>query len=174
MSRVRSREAAATGRRRVSVLLGAAAVMLLLVLPALADAQRGRTPTPSADELWQDYPLHEQPSEAGRPVAPAAKATPRPAAPAGGGTAHRGRSLMDWVLIGLLIVVVIVAVAIMVSPATQDARDQPEDAAPRPRPADRAPGVVPPDPHRPWTAEVEWRPAGSGARFRALARAPEG
>jgi hypothetical protein len=39
---------------------------------------------------------------------------------------------------------------------------------------DASAAALPPAPHRAWTAEIEWRPAGDGARFRIVARAADG
>src|SRR5215217_4764432 len=171
------------GRRRlVSVALGVAAVLLVLVLPTAAGAQRSRTPTPDAGELWQDYPLHEEPgSQAARQTPPTATATPRasPAADAEEST-DTGTSTMVLLLVGLSVLVVMIAFETKVATRTTGSPDLPEttDSSPRApmgaRPAAAAPIGTPPDPGQAWTAEIEWRPTGSAACFRALARTTDG
>jgi hypothetical protein len=71
---------------------------------------------------------------------------------------------------------VIVAMVVMLNPATRASGSEAAASAVTVDPgrAGSEPGVVPPDPRREWTAEVEWRPTGRDTRFRALARRPDG
>lgn len=129
--------------------------LIALAFPlSTASAQDG-TPTPSAKELWQSYPLDPSPAPAAKPGAAASPARSAPA-PRQSGTP----------VVPLLLLGVALALGALAVPELRRRRAQPPQPAPaRPR------GLLPPNPQRGWTASIEWREAEAEARFCVLARA---
>jgi hypothetical protein len=167
--------------RTVAVSPRAATVWLLALVaflsvaadPALAQK---RTPTPSAGELWQEYPLNgnasptpeASPTAAASPT-PAPSATPAHKAPA---PATPASSDDNGPATGVLIFLALDALALLaLAGFILDRRRRPRGrrAAPRLQRAS-APLRPPPDPDRSWVAEVEWRSAGDEAHFCVVAR----
>jgi hypothetical protein len=154
--------ALAASRRAVALALLGFAV---LVAPA-ARAQDG-TPTPSAGELWQDYPLDQDatptpdatPSLAGARTVAASPTpdTPRRQAVSTRGWGGRGIALLLMVLAAAIALVTLAVVLL----GSRTRRRIPAPA--------RAPSL-PPDPERSWIAEIEWRAYGDIARFAVVAR----
>jgi hypothetical protein len=168
-------------------------VGVVMVAPATAIAQE-RSPTPSAEQLWREYPLHPgqeptpTPAESRPASAPAARAEddgtpvmwPAAALAALLGAAGvlvlrrrggRRRALSPPDLAGPLIPAAFATA--MVPPRshrprrlTNLAMDETRSSGNGGNGAD----MRPPDPARSWTAEVEWRQEGGRARFAVIAR----
>ena len=169
--------------------------IVLLAVAAPAHAQDA-TPAPSAQELWQDYPLDQGQPAPRQSAAPSpARAASRPAAAATAGS--------DPMLVAVLAAAAFVAaggavlllrrrrsrsrgfavplaaaprLALAGPPAGSDrllfsraSHDRQQPAA-RTEPPLRGPGVRPPDPERRWTAEIQWSRSGEVARFCVIAR----
>lgn len=167
-------------------LLVLVASLVLAGLPATAVGQQQRR-TPSADELWRSYPLHEgasrpaRPSNASRAVAP----TRRDAAPEQPADGSPAAEVL--VVLGLAAGVVTLAWARRRRASRSDAT-APAHSSPAPdaagaetraargaAPPARVSGSwLPPDPARVWSARIEWGHAGAESRFRVLAEPDEG
>ena len=143
--------------------LALALLVLVSLLPPQPAVAQNRTPTPSAEELWEAYPLHPRPTpHAASPVrASAPRPAERPAAPA--------RRTVPAALLGLLGVVI--AAGLLALPELRRRRSRPPPPALEPA---RDPVASPPDPHRPWIATIEWRAAGAQPRFCVCARGERG
>jgi hypothetical protein len=125
-------------------------VLACLALPLRPAVAQNRTPTPSAEELWDTYPLH--PRATPTPVTAVRTSAPQPAERS---VPHTGSSV-PGVLLGLLgVVLALVALAL-------------------PERRRRRSAAAPPDPQRSWTATIEWREAGEQARFCVCARGERG
>jgi hypothetical protein len=176
-------------------------VVLALAAPAAAQAQ-DRTPTPSAHELWRDYPLRQ--AEA----TPQRTATSSPARSVSRPPAATVAADSDPALLAVLAAAALVAAgagvllvrrhrsraqAFAVPLATaprlalagpsagspqllfsRAAHDQAPHEAPPSEPPPPRPGVRPPDPDRRWTAEIQWARSGDSARFCVAARDEQG
>lgn len=165
-----------------------------MVAPPVAAAQH-RSPTPSAEELWNTYPLQQTPEPDVTPDASARPAGARPTAArqssetgtplpligaagllialAGGLAVVRVRSRQPaphgrW---AAPLLPAAAAVAMVPSQRARSPRITALADGPPPSSGDRPhEGVRPPDPRRAWTAEVEW----SASRFAVVAREHEG
>ena len=175
--------------------------ILLLSVAAPARAQE-HTPTPSARELWRDYPLAQE-----RP-APRSSEKPARAGSATRTAAATDAADPDSVRVALLVAAALAAAgagavllvrrrrgrseAFAVPLATaprlalagpradsdrllfsRASHDRPQRAA-RSEPPEQTPGVRPPDPDRSWTAEIQWARSGDSARFCVVARDEQG
>ncbi len=152
------------------------ACALVGTAPPTVQAQRER---PSAQELWEDYPLHRE-AEGGDEGVPeagkarsAAQLPEATAAPVQEKTLPRSaRSDGDGpdalLLLGS-------AAAVVGWGAWLKARrrrgDEEDSAAPARGSAFEA--LQPPDPGAPWFAEVEWHQGSEGTWFRAIAQSPQ-
>lgn len=190
---------------RLLGVVGCAVLGAAAMLPAAALAQRA---APSAEQLWNEYPLQQGSQGDGANLAAASptaapSATPQPA-PLPARPAERGS---PWVLL-LIAAAFAAASGPFVLPALRRRRERrsrpahPASATPagasrrpneeglatpsNPSSLGSAPGATvtsasgqattsrPPDPRRPWAAEIEWCEAGGEWRFRVLARTPGG
>ena len=184
---------------RAAHLLTLAVVLLAVAAPAHA---QDRTPTPSAQELWRDYPLAQETPAPERSAAPSpARAASRTAVADGSGS--------DPIVVAVPAIAALIAAAVggvlvvrrrrdrspaialplatgprlalAGPPAASDrilfsraARDRPQPAArDEATPHERA-GLRPPDPDSRWTAEIQWTRSGDTARFCVVARDERG
>jgi hypothetical protein len=133
------------------------------------------TPTPTARELWNTYPLRPAPS-------PASRGTPAPQRRVDA-TAARSRDGDSPLLpVAAAVLVALGALAVMGTRRRRTDADAPAvvkpAAAPRVRErkrllgADPSPGA-PPDPRRTWEAAIDWVATSGSARFAAVARVPD-
>jgi hypothetical protein len=154
------------------------AAVLLVAQPASAQKH---TPTPSADELWQEYPLDDGSSAGVQPSAtPQAAASPRPTASPGrtAAPATTTESDDDSTSLAVLLCLIADAIALLAFGAVLRRRRRAERATTLAGPGqpaarrERKPVHLrpPPDPERAWVAEIEWRSAGGEARFCVVAR----
>jgi len=175
--------------------------MLMLVVAAPAHAQDG-TPTPSAQELWRDYPLRQGEPARQRSVT----ASPTRAASRSIAVAEPADS--DPVLVASLAAALLVAASVGAVVLVRRRRSRsaafavPLAAAPQlalagppagshrllfsraahdrsqraehNEPPERRAGVRPPDPDRLWTAEIQWARSEDTARFCVVARDEQG
>jgi hypothetical protein len=157
---------------------------LALGCPQAAVAQAPDA-TPSARELWHNYPLHATPEPRGAEVTPAraaSSASPAPAQPAR--MSRAGLRTAVAAVLAILAFAVGFALAVRyprhraeqpATPPAPSARNGPE---PPPPPAARAatsrPTLEPPARGRAWTAEIEWHARAGEGRFLAVARAADG
>jgi hypothetical protein len=174
------------------------AIVLLVAAPA--HAQDG-TPTPSARELWRDYPLRQAEATPKRTntSSPARSASPTAAvAPAADSDSGLLAVLAAAALVAAGGAVLLLrrhrsrapafAAPLAAAPRlalagpsagshqllfSRAAHDQPPDTASSEPPQPR-PGVRPPDPDRRWTAEIQWARSGDTARFCVAARDEQG
>lgn len=182
--------------RTRTALLVLACLTLLPPLPAVA---QDRTPTPSAEELREAYPLRPSPTPGAERSGASSRAGSGPARqPANGAPAGSDRVAP----IALLALFAFVAgLGVLALPRFRRRRESPSQAAtaispapgngsqPSAAAADRGPNgrapqpdpdvsasaaVVPPDRHRGWTATIEWRHADATSRFSVVARAARG
>lgn len=181
-------------RARAGALLLSVCVALLSPPPSFA---QDRTPTPSAQELWETYPLHPSPtrganaSAVASPAGSGASGRPPDSAPA------RSARAVPWVPLALVAFGAALAVIALpglrrrrvlaeppASPtgypsAATSAGDQraqsPDGHVSQPDPGVSGPAaLVPPDLHRAWVATIEWRHTDSESRFCVLAQAGDG
>jgi hypothetical protein len=172
-------------------------VCLALLLPACALAQGGGG-SPSAGELWRQYPLDPRASagqSTGATTTPPATTAPRAATepraaqtspPRAAESSSSGTPLP--LILGLVAVTMAFASAALVlhtrrtRPAREAAAHDLEPAPrtqevpmtehPTPAPTPRA--ARPPDPAAAWTAEIAWQQAPGRCRFCAVAAADDG
>ena len=161
-------------------------LLACLALPSQRAAAQERTPTPTAKELWEAYPLHPSPTPSAAPAA----ASPRPSSGARR-LPERSEGGAPIVLLALLAFVAtagVVALGAFVlhrrahsRPAAgptagdRNGSPSPHGLADQSRNGDARPGaVVPPDLDRAWVAALEWRHADAEARFCVVARREEG
>lgn len=177
------------GVRRAAFLLAAAA----LCAPAPALAQEH---TPSAEELWKDYPLHQQQQQQQQQPAAEPSRTPR-ARSSPAAAESNGDDTVTTVVILIAALAAGVAAPVLLrrrpslsggpklrlaGPAVERVTFTPSRPASQPPPvfAARRPngptgqGVGPPDTGRSWTAVIEWRPTGEESRFHVVARDEQG
>jgi hypothetical protein len=158
--------------------------------------------TPSARELWEEYPLHEQPAGA-TPTAdetrvqPSGRRTSAPTGDADGGAAP----LLVFGALGAVLALAgftvlrrrgfrlpgrsssaappgapLLAAASVAAMVPDERRRSPRLTAVAPAPVEphdepaEADALHPPDPARPWTAELDWQDLGRGARFCVVGR----
>ena len=128
------------------------------------------TPTPSADELWQRYPLDPGPAATPRGVAtPARRAAPPP------GRSDSNGGMSSAVAVALLIAMSGLVLGWNLRTRTRPASGPGERPKAQGRlalpsgPSEAASRGMPPDRRRAWTAEVEWRPGSGDARFVVVA-----
>jgi hypothetical protein len=133
-------------------------VLTLLAAPLPAAVAQERTATPSAEELWQSYPLETRTAPAASP-APVPAQTPAPAREPGGGI-----PVIPLALLGVLL-----ALAVLVRSELRHRRRDEGEASPPPA-YTRVRALAPPDPHRAWTAAIEWHESGAEGCFRVLVR----
>jgi hypothetical protein len=133
----------------------AALLLVSLAVPLSTASAQQRTPTPSANELWKSYPLQTHPT----PQAPQpARSTPAPQRRAQGGPP----------LVPLLLLGVLLGLGALAVPELRRRRRDAGTPLPEPEP-DRPPAALaPPNPHRAWTAAIEWHET----RFRVTTRPP--
>jgi len=186
----------------VKLLLGSpwtlAASLSVLVVLLLTSAQAGaqqRKPTPSASELWRDYPLEGTPEARVRLTAQATPATrengssasPDEAATVAGGGDHGERDTAQKVIIGVIVLVAAVATLLAwvragpggaaipglgasrddgtPAPPSEDAESPQRSGPAQPEQHATPLAAAPPDPGQAWTAEIEWRDTPDGPRF---------
>ena len=152
----------------------------MFMAPAGAVAQAPAT-TPSAQELWDRYPLAATPEavpSATVSVTVPAAADPARRPPAAAEPAASTGALAPLVALGI---VLCAATAVVLSrrrrthrpphtPATLIARPAAVRAAPPdPRGPPATPPGAPPNPGAPWSAEIEWSAEGGTARFLVVA-----
>jgi hypothetical protein len=160
--------------------------LALLAQPAVG---QDRTPTPSGEELWKTYPLHPSPT-------PGPDATPVPSPPAARTQTRRttGTSpdrsdpipTVGLIFLTLATASAVLAVALLRrrrAAAAVEGSIDPRLTAPQ-ESADHAPRAVselpapapptPPDPHRQWTATIQWRHADEDSRFCIVAEPAQG
>ncbi len=107
------------GSRRKRALVALAACLLLG--PASPATGQQRTPTPSAEELWEDYPLHTSPEPARTTPTPAATRGRRVSAPAA--AADDGDGPVQELVAGLVFVLGAMAVLWTFRPSRSGRRD---------------------------------------------------
>jgi len=132
--------------------------VLCLALPLPAAAAEPRKPAPSADELWRSYPLDPSPAPVASPraAAPPVRSTPAPPS-----TRRSSTPLVPLALIGVLL-----ALGVLALPELRRRRSGAPPPAWRGR-YERLRALAPPDPHRGWTAVIEWHEAERCFRVRA-------
>jgi hypothetical protein len=137
----------------------ASLLLIALALPLATASAQERTPTPSAEELWKSYPLQTSPTPQA-PTAQPARSTPAPPARAQGGAP----------LVPLLLLGVGLGLAAAAVPELRRRRRPAATATPPPEPEPARPraAIAPPNPHRAWTAVIEWHET----RFRVTTRPP--
>jgi hypothetical protein len=138
-------------------------VVTLLAAPLPAGVAQERTATPSAEELWRSYPLETRPAPVASP-APAPARTPVPPRPAEGGP-----PVIPLALLGVLI-----ALGVLVLSELRRGRRGDGEASSPPPAYKRVRALAPPDPHRAWTAAIEWHESGAEGCFRVLVRRGRG
>jgi hypothetical protein len=138
-----------------------AALLISLAVPLSTASAQQRTPTPSANELWKSYPLQTHPT----PQAPTPTPTPQAArsTPAPQQRAQSGPPLVPLLLLGVLLGLGALAVPELRRRRRDAATPLCEPEPDRPRAA-----LAPPNPHRTWTAAIEWHET----RFRVTTRPP--
>ena len=136
----------------------ASLLLIALALPLATASAQERSPTPSAKELWKSYPLQTSPTPQA-PTAQPARSTPAPP-PA---RAQGGAPLVPLLLLGVGLGLAAAAVPELRRRRRPAATPPPEPEAARPRGA-----IAPPNPHRAWTAVIEWHET----RFRVTTRPP--
>jgi hypothetical protein len=184
--------------RSAAHLLTLAIVLLAGAAPAQA---QDRTPTPSAQELWRDYPLAQdsptrERSAAPSPVRAASRSTvatgsgPEPivvavpvtaaliAAAVGGALLARRRRGSTEMIAGPAATAPRLAVAGPTAGSdrilfSHVGRDRAQRSV-RAEPPQEPPGLRPPDPDERWTAEIQWTRSGDTARFCVVARDERG
>jgi hypothetical protein len=132
-----------------------------LAAPFGATAQQSK-PTPSADELWESYPLHQTPepgadgdgTEAG--AVETRREAPATAADEGAG--------------GPELVLLLASAVIAIATALVLLRWRAGRQAGSPAAVEPLPPLAPPDQGLGWLAEIEWLQSGDEARFRVVAR----
>ena len=123
----------------------ASLLLIAVVLPLATASAQERSPTPSAKELWKSYPLQTSPTPQA-PTAQPARSTPAPPARA------QGRApLVPLLLLGVGLGLAAAAVPELRRRRRPAATPPPESEPARPRAA-----IAPPNPHRAWTAVIEW------------------
>jgi hypothetical protein len=162
-------------------------MLVLLASPGHAGAQQ-RTPTPSASELWRDYPLYATPEARVRPTAQSAAvnreygSTGVPRRTTAIAAQHRGGGGATTVMLALIALVGVVAIVLAwVRAGPWGSRIEGigdfaahEPPAPAQEGTARQLSAAPPDPQRAWNGEVEWRDTPSGPRFIFVASAQDG
>jgi hypothetical protein len=123
----------------------ASLLLIALALPLATASAQERSPTPSAKELWKSYPLQTSPTPQA-PAAQPARSTPAPPA-----RAQSGAPLVPLLLLG-------VGLGLAAAALPELRRRRRPAASPRsePEPARPRATIAPPDPHRAWTAVIEW------------------
>lgn len=174
----------------------------VMIAPPIAAAD-DRTPTPSAKELWQTYPLQPDTETATATPTPTAREQRQsaPSPPAGDGgplvpllasagallalagalvmrrRAGHGRSVLSRAPAALTGPALLTAAATASLPEGKRRSPRLFALAEGPSRGDAEPAtrapIRPPDPERAWTVELEWRDEGDGPRFCALAQ-PDG
>ena len=140
----------------------------LTMLPTQPAVAQDRTPTPSAEDLREAYPLRPSPTpgteRSGVPSGSGSRSTRQPAdrAPAA--------PERDAPIVLLAVLAFVAALGVLVLPRFRRRR---ESRLPAPNVSPSA-VLVPPDPHRRWTATIEWHQTDTAARFSVVARAGRG
>jgi hypothetical protein len=155
---MRCRGRAETARLVRLAALTALIACALAAAPARA-ADPASTPSPTAKELWQSYPLQAspEPTRASQPARPA----PRPVR-----RAHTDGSGGPSLTVLLLQFVALVGAGLVLWRRWPRRRHARSESAP--------PVLAPPDAEAAWTAEVVWTQDGDMARFRAVAQQSDG
>ena len=158
----------------------------LMLAPATPAAERQRE-SPTARELWDDYPLEQedagaerQAPEQGEATGPAA--TARGADPPAQTVTQRAPERPDGggspapLLLGLGAVLAAIALASLLARRRRGEEVPAGGPAVRPSPAPSTPRstVSPPDLGRSWSAEIMWHEGADGSRFRVVAVAAQG
>lgn len=144
-------------------------VAWLALLPPQPAVAQGRDEAPSAQELWQAYPLHERPESASRQAA-----TPTPAATLARVDRPREEASSQATLeLAVAAVLAVIAFAVGFALAARPPRRR------SPQSSADARGTTPASGSQAtaragWTAEVEWCAVDGEACFRAVARPAEG
>ena len=139
----------------------------LTMLPTQPAGAQDRTPTPSAEELRETYPLRPSRTPgAERSGVPSGTGSGSARQPAKRAPAARERE----VPIVLAVLVFVAALGVLAVPRFRRRR---ESRLPAPNVSPSA-VLVPPDPHRRWTATIEWHQTDTAARFSVVARAGRG
>jgi hypothetical protein len=183
-----------SGRLRPAALVATILVAASAAVPGTALAQ-GQDDSP-ASELWQEYPLEQQPAERDGTAAPATAATPEPtrgpASPPPVRTARTAAATPDdggGLRVPVAVLAIVAAAVGAGAWIRRRARTQHEGtggpvgnaAEPSPSPVTawlaathgRPPAHAPPDPRRAWRAEIDWRQGDDGPRFGVLAVAED-
>jgi hypothetical protein len=147
---------------------------LLPLLPPRPAVAQDRTPTPTAKELREAYPLHPSATPGAERSGTAARAGSSPARPPANGAAAGSDRVATVTLLALFAFVA--ALGVLALPRIRRRPERPSQAA---TPISRAgngaqPPFVPPDRHRGWIATIEWRHADAASRFSVVARAGRG
>jgi hypothetical protein len=123
----------------------ASLLLIALALPLATASAQERSPTPSAQELWKSYPLQTSPTPQA-PVAQPARSTAAPPV-----RAQAGVPLVSLLLLG-------VGLGLAAAAVPELRRRRRPAATPRsePEPARPRATIAPPNPHRVWTAAIEW------------------
>jgi hypothetical protein len=123
----------------------ASLLLIVLALPLATASAQERSSTPSAQELWKSYPLQTSPTPQA-PTAEPARSTPAPPA--------RGQSGAP--LVPLLLLGVCLGLAAAAVPELRRRRRPAATPRSEPEPARSRATIAPPNPHRAWTAVIEW------------------
>jgi hypothetical protein len=167
---------------RWAVTLAVLGCALLVRAGSAAGAEA--TPSPSARELWDTYPLNPT-------LAAPARSTPTPDRPTRvvvrrSGEAEPEAEAGTGVLWPAVAVLLALGAGLLLWTFTVRARDRDEHVPPAATPARQrreaparrlravAGGPTPPEPRGAWLAELEWRVDGESAVFEAVARSPAG
>jgi hypothetical protein len=133
----------------------ASLLLIALALPLATASAQERTATPSAKELWQSYPLQTSPTPQAPPAQPArstpARSTPARSTPARSTPTQSGAPLVPLLLLGVGL-----GLAAAALPELRRRRRPAAEPEPEPEPARTRATIAPPNPHRAWTAEIEW------------------
>jgi hypothetical protein len=185
----RTARCAAGGMRLVGLgLAGLFAFACLALLPQPAVGQ-DRTPTPSGEELWKTYPLHPSPTPRAETPSVPSPAGSRPDQRRTGTAPDRSDRAVPTARLIVPALVVILGVLAVVGlrrrnaaveaqgskdPGATSRHDLGGQAPPADPDVSGSPALIPPDPHRRWTATIDWRHADAESRFCVLAVADQG
>jgi hypothetical protein len=139
---------------------------VLACIPAAPAPAQDTTRTPSAQELWESYPLeHEASRPSPQPTARAAStATPRT------GVVREGGMSTSTVIMAMLAAALLGGACV----AWAERRQRPVRAGGTAQAPEAEPEAAPPDRAVAWTAEIDWRAADGAGRFRVIARSADG
>jgi hypothetical protein len=151
----------------------------LTMTPAHAASAQDRTPTPSAKELWDAYPLRPSPTpgpERSGVSSPTGSGTARQPADRAPATSEPTAPIVLLAVLGF-----VAALGVLALPRLRRRRENPPAAArrsngqaPEPDPGVSPSALVPPDRHRKWSATIEWHQTDAASSFRVVARSGRG